>query len=320
VDATSLTLGAFFARRYLPTYLAGASERTIVEYRTSLAKWAELTGDRPLDAITVEDLAAFKTKLLELHGRRAATLAAATANKHLRHIHGVLGKAGPAGPRNRDALGLIAAAPWVRPLKAPVRAPRSIPLETLGRIYAAADVATLPAGLEVRACTWWRSLIACAYNLGFRRGAWLRVESQHIDWTGHLVTVPAELDKCGRDRRKPANDVAMRHLLRVRTAQRRLFPWPHAGISFDRQWRRLQLAAGVRAPDLYKFHDLKRTCGTQLAPIASPWQVRYMLDHAQPDVSGLYVDPLPDLRRVVEAMPQPTAFSEDFSGQLRLFA
>ncbi len=90
MDATSLTLGAFFARRYLPTYLAGASERTIVEYRTSLAKWAALTADRPLEAITVEDLAAFKTKLLELHGRRAATLAAATANKHLRHIHGVL--------------------------------------------------------------------------------------------------------------------------------------------------------------------------------------------------------------------------------------
>lgn len=320
MDASSFTLGVFFARRYLPTFLVGASERTIVEYRTSLAKWAKLTRDPALVECGVDDLATFKARLIELAGRRAAKLAAATANKHLRHVQAVIGKAGPPGPHNRDALGVITAMPWVRPLRAPVRSPRSLPLDVLGRIYSAADVATLPIVDDVKPATWWRSLIACAYNLGFRRGAWLRLDVDCIDWAAALVRLPAELDKLDRDRVKPCNQVAIAHLLKVRRDRGLLFPWPHAGISFDRTWHRLQAAAGLPRAEQFTFHDLKRTCGTQLAAIASPWQVRYMLDHSQPDVTGLYVDPLPELRSVVERMPQPGAFLHQGPDQLRLFA
>ncbi len=98
-------------------------------------------------------------------------MSTATVNKHLTAVAAILGKAGPPGTRNRDALGIISVAPWVRPLKEPRRAPRPIPLEVLGRIYAAAEIATRPSGIDVKPATWWRSFIAAAYSLGFRRGA-----------------------------------------------------------------------------------------------------------------------------------------------------
>ena len=195
-----------------------------------------------------------------------------------------------------------------------------MPLEVLRRVYAAADIATLPVVDDMKPCTWWRSLIACAYNLGFRRGAWMRLESSAIGWNDAVVRLPAELDKRGQERVKPCNQVVVKHLLRVRRARGVVFPWPHAGISFDRTWHRIQRAAGLTRDEQFTFHDLKRKCGTQLAAIASTWQVRYMLDHSQPDVTGLYVDPLPELPAVVERMPQPPALLKDGPNQLRLFA
>ncbi len=134
-----------------------------------------------------------------------------------------------------------------------------------------------------------------------------------VNFIGREVALAARHDKCRQPRLKPFNDVVLAHLLRIRTNRALLFPWPHSGRDFYGTWHAIQVAAGVSAKSgpFRKLHDLKRTCGTQLARVASGWAVRYMLDHAQSDVTGQhYISPLDELRDAVERLSQPSRFTD----------
>lgn len=197
MGVTTPRLRAFFENYYAPDFLIGASPKTTVEYLTSIDHWEALTANPPIAKIDNSQMAAFKRRLLEQPGRRSKTLSPATCNKHLAAVGAILTKAGPRGPRNRDALALISEVPWTRPLKERRAKPRKLTPTDLAAIYRGCDAAAFPRLVDVAPAAWWRALEVTAYNLGFRKGALLRLEWQHVDLAGQAITLPAEFDKCG---------------------------------------------------------------------------------------------------------------------------
>ena len=298
--STVPTVRAFFDAQFKPLYLADARPRTIAEYGFTVTAWDRWFAAVDLATIAVETLATWRQKLSD------SGLVPPTVNKHLRHLGAILAKAGPPGPHNRDALGVIDRTPWVRPLRWQRDLPRHVALDTIGRVYAQADGALYP---RSRPGHYWRALVVCAYNLAYRRHALLHMPEAAIDWNAATVRMPANLDKCRVERIKPALDVVLTHLLPLRGNHKPL-AWPHGNRAFYWQWHALQTAAGVDRAEHFTPHDLKRACGTQLQRAgANEWQIRYMLDHAQRDVTGRsYVNAADELREVLERLRQPPQF------------
>lgn len=295
--ASALTLRSYYNRTFRPTFHDDVSPRTIREYSASITYWEVLAGDVPLHCIDTETIAAFRSMMKRLPGKSSEEISPATINKHLRHLNHLWSKAGPEGPRNKDALGILEKAPWAKSVPTFKSRPRMIPMTTIDKIYNAAPNKQ------------WRALIVSAYNLGSRKEALLGLRCRDVDWLDRTVTLQAKFDKRKTERIKPINRTLYRHLLDVRVEGSELFKIPSNDRAFYAQWHSLQDTAGIEPDEHYKFHDLKRSCGTQLSTVASEWQVRFMLDHAQRDVTGTsYIDPINNLRKVVEAMPQPGAF------------
>jgi len=335
MDPTTLTLRAWYAT-FESVFLNGSQVRTFLEYRTTLNRWEALTSNPMLAAIDTPVLAGFQSAILTGGGSRP------TANKHLRHVQHLLNKAAQPGPKNRNALGLLTHAAWTKPLKCLKPLPPYLTPRQLNTLYQACEHAMRPnAGVSPEA--WWQALIVLTYNLALRRGAVLGLKWSNIDLQAALLRVPAEIDKRGVERLKPLNSTCVRHLLRIRENVQHVFTWPHGERGWYQQWRLLAgkvceeknstmvqtsfnfaAASGepagpediglvVRYPQpvakaVPHFHDLKRTSATVWAGHASPWAVRYMLDHGPGDVTGLYVDPTNELREKCETLPQPSCF------------
>lgn len=320
------TLRAYFDEAYRPHFLADAAEANLDVYSTTLAKWELLVPPLPLDEITNQWVGVFRAKLIERS--LSLGLSAHTTNKYLRTLNAMLAKAGQPGPRNRDALSLIDGSPWAKLVKTHTTRPRAIPLGRLGLIYRACDVARVPKADGIDPAEWWRGLVVCASQIGLRRqalvnGITFAMFDDREQQATAVLRLPAALDKCGVERRKPVNTIAIVHLRRL--LERRIaalapaqlidagplsvFPWAYKSRrGFDITWHAIQDAAGIPRDEHYKFHDLKKTCGTQLATVAGSFAVKSFLDHASIATSEHYCDGGEQLREAVERMPHPVEF------------
>lgn len=303
-----LRLGDFYMTTFEPHFLCEAKDGTIEVYRQALELWKSLTTDPLLDAIDNLVVATFRTQLAK-RAWRGKTISPATVNKLLRAINAVLAKAGPPGPRNRDALGWIATCPWARSLKCGRKKPRPVPLDVLGKIYAACGVAVAPAIAGVTPAAWWRALIVTASQVAVRRGGLFELLWDDIDLAAATLRVDAESDKCDEERWKPLKEVVVRHLLTIRSPSAKVFAWPYdSWRMFYREWHSIQEAAGVPASKHFKFHALKATCGTQVARVGGSHAVRVMLDHSSISTSEWYVDATESMREVIERVAHPVEF------------
>ncbi len=337
--AARMCLGEFVTTHFAPNFLLEASPLTHRAYGETVGHWRRLTDDPPLGEIDGPLLTAFKAGLrnpahfprrprrrkpgsqrllfetcLEKtagHGR-APTLAAATVNKHLRHLGAILSKAGPPGPRNRDALGVLDRVPWTRPLRTYHRLPRDVKDDLLDDIYRATGVAEYPRIEGVAADNWWKALLVVALTAGFRKGALLALAWSDVDWERSEIRLAAEDDKCREERRKPVHELVLRHLMRIRSRLELVFAFPHSSRTFYREWHAIQSAARIDERRHVKLHDLKRACGTRFARIASPWAVQKRLDHASLATSMHYVNATHEELEAMDRLPIPAAFREDF--------
>lgn len=327
-----LPLRDFFRERFRPTFLATARPATVAVYETTLALWQLLMPQCPelsLGEIDNAWLGQFRAALV------AREISPFTVNKYLRAIRALVRKAGPAGPGNQDALGILEAIPWVAEVKTAVTRPRAIPLDVLGAIYRSCDAAQVPRVEGITPAEWWRGIVVVASQVGIRRRALLGITWGDYSIRDRALRVSSLLDKAGVERIKPLNIVAMEHLDHQRCnamgsleervlleiydgdplvehdalANRKIFPWPYRSRRmFDIEWHRLQDAAGVAAEEHYHFHDLKKTCGTQLGTVAGAFQVQAMLDHASVTTSQFYCAGDEQLRQALERMPHPKEF------------
>ena len=67
------------------------------------------------------------------------------------------------------------------------------------------------------AAAWWRCLLVVAYTTAFRKSALLALTWNNVNIVNKTIRLPAEFDKAGRERVKPLPDVAVRHLLEIRS-------------------------------------------------------------------------------------------------------
>jgi integrase len=316
MDAVGLPFRSFYDRYFEKLFLLDARPATILEYRVTLKHFLTACGDVALDQVDPLCLASFKAYLLALPGRRVEKLSPATVNKHITNLNAILSKAGPPGPRNRDALGVLERIPWLKPVREERRRPRVILDDWLNSFYEACSMAINPRFLGSPGFPqlWWRSFLVTAVNIGYRRTALLSLTwSNNVDFERRIIRLPASIDKAHCDREKPMNSVVFNHLSQLQQSAAigdKVFPWPHCLLTLNRQWHRIQSAAGLPKEQHYKLHDLKRTCGTKLSRIGSPWAVQEMLDHSSIKTSQHYIDALPELAALVEQVPQPSAFQK----------
>lgn len=299
MQLSALTLRAWYERHFIALFHVDARPATIAEYQATLTAWELLTEDPPIGDATSLELAKFRAQLSAQPGRRSELASPATVNKHLRHVHHLFSKAGPPGPGNRDAMAILDVAPWAKPLRTFQQLPSCPTLESIGRMY------------RTCTCPQMRCMIVTLYNLGSRFGAMLAVRQRDVAWESREIRFCASIDKKRAQRRKPLSALVRSHLVALRSPRgdAPLFDFACCRRTLYRVWNQLQLDAGLTDEQRFGPHALKRACGTQLSAIASPWAVRYMLDHAQADVAGqAYIDPFPELRSAVERMPQPDAF------------
>lgn len=310
------TLCSIFEDHYLPLRLADATEGAIKLYRLILRRWRRSTGDPEVTAITPELLATFTAELrasrgIMRHGQRTpdGKMSVNTIRGYLRALQTLLDFCGPKGGRCRDALGLLREPPWIRPPRASLPKPRIIPLERLSECYKAARVMTFPRIGRTRPSTWWRCLLAAAFNLGLRRGTLLRFEAGEIDWEASLLEIPAHKMKSRREHTLPLNETAAKHLKRVANGAGAVFRWPLRIEALLKYLYKLEDAAAIAPKDRFGLQDIRRTAGTVVAGVSSPEIARAFLAHAAQDTAMRhYINAHGLLTKAVEAMPQPKAF------------
>jgi hypothetical protein len=189
-----LTLSGFFEQVYRPRCLSDATSVTIKMYRVALRKWAFITGDPPLQLISVETLILFRDVLQSRRGLDKVKPASPNTVHHkLRQIQTLLDKAGPPGPRNRDATGIIERPPWIKKPREVQRRIRIVTDEQLDAVYASAVSAEYPRSEGVRPPAWWRALLVTAYNLGIRRRSLFLLRMSDVHWDRRCIVLRPEI-------------------------------------------------------------------------------------------------------------------------------
>lgn len=310
------TLSSIFEEHYRPLRLADATPEAVELYRLILRRWASVTGDPKVAAITPELLAQFVGQLRESrgikrHGRLSpgGKMSVNTIRGYLRAVQTLLDFCGPRGRRSRDALGIVQQPPWLRPPRASLAAPRFIPLERLSECYKAARVMTFPRIRRVKPALWWRCLLAAVFNLGLRRGTLFAFRHEDIDWDQGLLEIPAQRMKSRRSHTLPLNPTATEHLGRVCNGPGVVFQWPLRLETVLDYLYRLEDAAGIPVEERFGLHAIRATASTILAEVSSPEIARMFLAHVPADTAMKhYINGQGMLAKALDAMPQPKAF------------
>ena len=317
-------LAAFYRERFRPLK-AGNRPATLLTYDNTVRLFTALVGSVPLRSIDLETIVRFRNRLWDparypppVGAKRPKAHKPGSVNKELRNLRAML--------RVAKKMGLIDSVPPIDRdvfLREPKRLPRPVGGDLLERIWAAAEQAVYPRLRELPAADWWRSIILAAVTTGYRRGPLLALRWEWIDLARGAIAVPAEDDKAGRDRLKPLHPELRKWLLRIRTADPHVWPWPHNIRLFTRQWHKLQSVAGIPKKEHTTFHRLKSTCLTWSSQVASPPVTQYLGDHASYKTTIQYYAAPAGIEDAVGRLPVPeymTPGGDDPPDAMRLFA
>ena len=305
------TLSTFHATYYVPVRLADCAEVTKEQYQGTLDLWVAITGDPPLKDISCEMLARFKACIQKMRGLKPGTrIASNTVRKHLKHVQILLDKAGPPGYRNRDAAGIIPTSPaWIKPPRIEERIPRFIAPELLGQVYLATVAMEEPRLPGIKAPAWWKALLVIAFNTQLRRRSLFTLRMSEIDFRNQWLNCPPERMKSCRRQTIHLNEMAMKHLLAIRTDRELVFPWLRSLEHFHKHFHRLQAAAGIPRKDHFGLHDIRKTAASILWE-DSPAAAQYALGHSSMNTTMRhYVNGTSIVARALDALPQPAAFA-----------
>lgn len=275
-------LRAWYEQHYCPLFHADVRPRTIEAYRETLQHWEQLTPNPVLTEITQLTVATF---------RAALPGSAANQAKHCRHLNAILTKLGPPGPHNRDALNLLPMIPWARPPRI-MQKNKLIPTDQdISRflINAGPDLQLF---LITAACT------------GARQTAVRMLTPTRIDPAAQIIRYDPETDKRRTERIKPIPAVLIDWW---KVCGHLHLRWHIQRSSFNRRWKRT--ATRAKTPTVTP-HNLKRWWAARLIRAgATAWCVRYALDHAQRDVTGIhYLEPFDELAGLVNSISLPAIF------------
>jgi integrase len=248
-------LSEFMRMSYAPTYLYGQkSIRTIEAYLDAVCKYIKYTGDPLLTELNPQNHAKF------FQGVRSENLADQTIRKFCQHLNTIWSKAGPPGPRNRDALRYLEEAPWIRPPTPYRKLPREVLDSDADKLYNAipfcSDCYAYPKYLDMGLRpVYWKAIILLVSTTAIRRKVVFNLTWDDFAINHTYFVVPAHLDKCRSERRKPVHPEVLRLLQAIQTGYK-ILPWKHDPHKFDQILHQLNEIAGI-TPHIM-LHDLKR--------------------------------------------------------------
>ncbi len=190
-----------------------------------------------------------------------------------------LATAAPPDRRNREAAGIIAAAPYVKPPKAIYGEPKITTEERVTRCYVGCVCMTWPRVKGFKPPAWWRALLVLVWNTGIRRRTVFSLRMEHIDWANKRLILPAEIMKTGKKLILPVPQTVIDHLQAIRTKRELVFEWPHSPEWFSKCLHNLQKEVGIPPTLHFGLHTLRRTLGTRLFK-ENPAAAQLMLGHA----------------------------------------
>lgn len=321
-EDAALTLREAWRRFHLSS---DHSPRYVEDAEKALDHWERCSGNPSIGQITNQTMHEWKNAFMgtplparsSKSTRKPQKPSNATCAKVLRTLTAILATLGPPQHGNRYGRGIISRIPCARPPKVDEPDVVTATAEELSRIYDACAVAIWPWGPE-RSPAWWRALLVYLYNIGSRRNDFLELRRSQIDFPRHCIRDRQE--KSGKSALKPMNVTLIQHLQAIWHPERvRVFECPDSKYLY-RTWYAIQRAAGIsvdrpegsnRMP-FYGFHELRKTCGTELWLI-DPNAAKQMLGHSSASTTAMHYVQKAKLaermRPAADAMPQPAAFS-----------
>jgi len=305
------TLTDFFYRYVWPLCLApkGDRDRTLKDYKTTLAYWRRFTGDPPLRKIDKRTLSKFIRLVPTIPGQKdGEKLAANTVRKHCDTVQRLLNYAGPESRQNLDGANLLDKPPWVRPPRRhQVVREKAFTLEELYLwLEACRDaMATEMILTDVEASVWWRAIVLFDYNTGVRLDTLMRLRWEMID--GDWLKIPPDVIKRNQGQMLWLNGPAKAAIETLPHRSGLIFNWrgwPDTHNTLQAQRRRLQRAAGV---PIRGFQALRESLSTQLARI-NPIAAQIMMNHKGLGMAMMidhYLDAEAILSDALAKMPQP---------------
>lgn len=141
-------------------------------------------------------------------------------------------------------------------------------------------------------------VVRVALMTGLRRSNVLELGRRHVDLDEGVMRIPAEEMKAGAELEVPVA-APLRVWLEGRDVDPFVGRLSLAQLRAD--WQRATAAAGVEL----KFHGLRATFASWIAPACSYATTQALLGHSLPGVTGRYVDTsLETMRRALEALPE----------------
>jgi len=275
------TLAEFFRSVYVPS-CKDKSKRTLTEYNTAIRLVAEILDD-PVPGTLGFSRDAFIREL------RKRQLAAATINKHIRHVNAVLKQMGSGVPDKYTGVpakwGSGVPAKWDG-VPAKLKVPKIVSDADFQALYRAFGNETEYPKFIVRKHRphYWRAIMHFVAVTALRREAVLGIEWCNVNTQERFLVLEPWIDKKDKRRYKPLTAELLDFMLELKgfgavSGPKRhcVFPWVHGQKAWYECWNRAELAAGVKVG----LHDLKRFSG-ELALRAGATELELMqhMDHA----------------------------------------
>lgn len=293
----------YFGYYRLHISLAGeVKPDTLYNRELALRLWKEITGDPPLEAISVETVNGF---VMELRRRRdrGERISNATIRKHCMALASVLNIAGPRCHTHTRAVGLIQTPPTFPPIHVYLNPTEKTPtLEEFEQLLAACVAARWPKVEGIAACRWWRAVYTLFFNTGLRRtelfsARWCDLRNMN----GMMVLeILSENEKNHKNRRVPLNAWAMEaiRMMPKRGPEDTIIQIPGNNTTLQR-WRGIIANEAGLPLAKCQFHAMRRMTATYVEDPAK------VLGHTNAAVTRQHYQAVAATARYLNNLPQP---------------
>lgn len=322
-----LRLEQFFDAWVRPKVHAHSSPKTLKEYRTTFAYWAQLTGDPPVGDVGEPTIEAFVEGIKAVLFR-GQPLSENTIRKHCVNVQAVLTVLGPKAKGNKFGAALVRHVPYVPAPAAVVNENiDEYSLAEVGQVLDACRRATGPRKASrvyrVELPTFWESLVTFTYNAGLRieSSLFLRFSWLAQDELGWWLRIPAGAMKGRRQGRVIyLNSHALAAIERMRGGSSDLiFGGACSYYVCNANLQRILRRSSLPPERQFGMHSLRKTFLTELTKI-NPAAAKKAACHGKP-TGDVTLDHYTSKRIVIAAvdqLPQPPRASR-VDPQRRLF-
>jgi integrase len=186
--------------------------------------------------------------------------------------------------------------PFVVRVKQPKRIPRAWRTEEFARLFLAAE----------RKGGFWPALLSVLWDTAARIGEILALRWEWLEWETGVLSVPAEVRKCGeRDMVYQLGADTLDRLRRLPRDSDLIFPFPRNRTLLYAEFKEILKDAGLPHDRNCFFHKIRRTVASYMQKAG--YDACLMLKHSTPSVTiESYLDPaIVGTARPCDVLPRP---------------